>query len=138
MGAYTHRLTLIANHDTADLSNLPQLLGLPVEGSWKVGDLSVLPNGRVIGGHRKHSHCSMRIEPQESLPASLAFAVQHLEPRKDVLQRFSEEGARIHLFVGWFSADLNSSDRFEWSLLRDIAALKLSLDFDFYGPETLE
>jgi hypothetical protein len=134
MGSYTHRLSLGADHETADLAALPEALDLPAKHLWRAGDVRVAPPGRVQGGNHKRSYCSIEFEPGADLPESLAVAVARLKPHKEFLARLSADGVKFRFFVGWFS-ESNSGERHEWALLRDIADLRISLDFDVYGPD---
>ena len=113
---------------------LPETLGLPAQSIWKAGDIRVAPNGRVLGGNHKRSYCSIELKPKVDLPESLAAALTYLRPHKDFLVRLSMDGVKFRFFIGWFS-EFNSGERFEWTLLRDIADLNISLDFDVYGPD---
>ncbi len=134
MGNYTHRLSFCAEHPSADLAILPQTLGLAAKRLWKAGEARVAPNGRIQGGIHKHSYCLIEFEPVASLPESLAGAITRLKPHKSFLIQLTENGVKFRFFIGWFS-EFNSGDRLEWALLRDIADLQISLDFDFYGPD---
>src|SRR5262249_42563363 len=134
MGSYTHRLSLCADHETADLAILPETLGLTANRLWKVGEARVAPNGRVQSGKNRYSFCSIEFEPRASLPESLALAMKRLKPQKSFLTQLAENGVKFRFFIGWFS-EFNSGDHLEWDLLRDIADLQISLDFDFYGPD---
>jgi hypothetical protein len=134
MGSYTHRLSFSACHDSADLSVLPEVIGLPAARCWKAGDLRVSPRGAATGGHFTYSSCGIEFAAAESLPASLVAAVARLKPHKDFLLQLANKGVQFRFFIGWFS-DFNSGERLEWSLLRDIADLQISLDFDVYGPD---
>jgi hypothetical protein len=134
VGDYRHRLSLSADHNSLDLSEIPLQLGMPANRLWNVGEIRVAPNGRVQGGTHRYSFCSIDFESSpEGLPRSLEMAVSQLQPHKDFLRRLHDTGVNFRFFIGWFS-DFNSADRFEWKLLRDIADLRIALDFDFYGP----
>ncbi len=136
MGDYTHKLTLQAFHDDADLSDLPIALGLVADKLARVGEMRITPSGRVTGVRHRVSSCSFTFEAQvdESLPAHIAAVVARLKERRDACMTWSEAGVRFQFFIGWFS-DSNSRDVFDWTLLADLAALRISLDIDFYGPD---
>jgi hypothetical protein len=138
LGEYRHRISFCADHDTADLSSLPAQLGMSANRLWKVGESRVAPNGRAQVGDYQYSYCSIEFESSsQGLPKSLKLAVEKLRTHKAFLEELSASGVKLRFFIGWFS-DFNSADRFEWELLRDIADLKISLDFDFYGPDETE
>jgi hypothetical protein len=139
MGDYTHRLSLAAYHNDADLSALPAEIGLVADKVARVGDMRIAPNGRVTGGRYRFSTCGFKFEPKdgESLPTHLAAVMAQLKPYRAAFERWSGAGVRFEFFVGWFS-DFNSRDIFDWTLLADIAALRISLDIDFYGPDAPE
>ena len=135
MSGYTHKLSFSADHPSADLSELPVKLGMSPKRLWKVGEPRVAPNGRVIGGNHRSSYCSIEFESSpEGLPTSLRMSVEKLSQHKQLLDEFSKVGVNFRFFIGWFS-EFNSEDRLDWQLLSSIAALKISLDFDFYGPQ---
>jgi hypothetical protein len=135
VGTYRHRLSFGAEHDSADLGKLPAQLGMPARFLWRRGEPRIAPNGRVIGGDRRNSHCSFDLGEGGDLPRSLREALARPVPHKMVLEELSASGVALRFFIGWFSDDLNSGVRLDWELLRDTAALKIALDFDFYGPE---
>ena len=136
MGDYTHRLTLQAFHDDADLSALPATLGLEPDKLARAGDTRIAPNGRVIDAKYRFSTCTFPFESGsgESLPAHLAAVIAQLKPHGAAFDTWSDAGIRFQFFIGWFS-DFNSRDVFDWALLADLAALRISLDIDFYGPD---
>jgi hypothetical protein len=139
LGEYTYNLTLCIKHPDADLTDVPVRLGLPARRLWKKGDPRTAPNGRVQGGIYKNSLCAIQLgqRHERSLPAGLKFALGTLLPCKEYLAELVANGAELQFFIGWFS-DANSGDTLDWEILRDMAALKISLDLDFYGPDPVE
>jgi hypothetical protein len=134
VGEYRHTLSLWAKHDTADLSGIPTELGLPAKRIWKAGDKRTTPTGRELEGVRRSSYCTIQFEIADDLPKSLSSALDLLKQHKAFLINLSDAGVQLHFFVGWFS-DANSRDVLEWPLLRDLADLRIGLDFDVYGPD---
>jgi len=88
-----------------------------------------------MGGNRRNSCCSFDMGEGDDLPLSLREALAHLTPHRVLLEELSISGAKLRFFVGWFSEGLNSRELLGWELLRDIAALRIALDLDFYGPD---
>lgn len=135
MGAYRHRLSFSAEHERADLGMLPAQLDMTARVLWRAGEPRIAPSGRVIGGNRPNSYCSFDIGEGDDLPRSLREALKLLMPHRAMLEGLSASGVTFGFFIGWFSGSLNSGERLDWDLLRDISDLKIALDFDFYGPE---
>jgi hypothetical protein len=137
MGEYTYRLSFSADHDSMDLSILPQTLGVVADRLWKLGDTRKAPNGRVQGGNYKYSYCSIDMPAASAdveLTALMSKLLGNLELHREFLNRLAADGVKFKFFVGWFS-DFNSRDVFDWRLLGRMADLKISLDIDFYGPD---
>lgn len=139
MGEYTYRLSLWIEHPEMDLAEVPVRLGLPATRLWKKGSARSTPKGRPIEGVYPRSFCGIELvdHEQADLPAGVRAALDLLTPHKTFLSELADKGAQIRLFVGWFS-ESNSRDILDWELLRDLAALKVSLDLDFYGPDPVE
>ena len=139
MGDYTYRLTLAIEHPDSDLSAIPGQLGLPAKQTGKKGDPRIAPNGRVTGSVYRHSSCSIQFgaDHERDLPRGLKSALATLLPHKTYLADWSEKGATLGLFIGWFS-DFNSRDAIDWKILKDLAELQISLDIDFYGPDEVQ
>lgn len=137
MGSYSHKLTLQCGHDSADLSHLPALFGLKPGRQWRAGDPRMAPDGRALG-HYRTSYCTFPFDPPPglSLPEHVAAVVERLKLHQDAMRVLSDNGTSFSFFIGWFS-DFNSRDVFEWALLEDLAALRISLDLDIYGPDKL-
>ena len=136
LGEYTYRLSLCIRHADADLSAIPEKLGLPPDSIWKKGDLSIAPNGRVIGGVRPSSACSIQFgkDYENGLPGGLKAALAILKPHQEFICGLAATGVELSFFIGWFS-DFNSRDVLDWATLRDLADLHISLDLDFYAPD---
>ena len=103
---------------------------------WRKGDLCVPPNGRVIGGFRPRSVCTIQFgkDYEKELPDGLRAALAILKPHREFIRELASTGAELSFFIGWFS-DFNSRDVLDWMTLRDLADLHISLDFDVYGPD---
>ena len=139
LGEYTYNLSLWIEHPDADLSDVPHKLGLPAHRIWKKGDVRTAPNGRVQGGTYKNSYCNIQFGERHSkdLSVGLRSALAILQPHKEYLEKLSVNGVELRLFVGWYS-EFNSRDILDWKILHDMAALKISLDLDFYGPDPIK
>ena len=139
MGDYTYNLTLWIEHPDADLSDVSVKLGLQARRLWKKGDVRIAPNGRVQGGVYRNSYCGIPIgeRHQKDLPSGLKSTLDFLKPHAEYLDELWQKGVKVQFFVGWYS-DPNSRDILEWEILRDMAALHISLDLDFYGPDPVE
>jgi hypothetical protein len=134
MGEYRHKLSFGASHRSADLSRLPELLGMPSSVLWRVGEPCKTPKGKALDRIADTSYCSIRFEMLDGLPQSLEAAVAALTPHKSYLDGLSDSGGSFRFFIGWFSESWNTGERLNWTLLRDIADLRIALDFDVYGP----
>jgi hypothetical protein len=136
VGDYTCKLTLWIEHPDADLSDIPNRLGLKAERLWKKGDPRITPSGRARGGYYRSSYCNIPFAADRDggLPADLLAAIAILKPHQAYLAGLTAAGIKLRFFVGWFS-ELNSRDVLDWTLLKEIAALHISLDLDFYGPD---
>jgi hypothetical protein len=142
LGDYTYRLSLWVEHPDADLSDVPEKLGLTAHRLWKKGDRR-MPKGRDTGGipsgvHR-NSYCNIRFNEvaETELPDGIKAALDLLRPHKDFLMELTDAGVQLSFFVGWYS-EFNSRDVLDWAILRDMADLRISLDLDFYGPDPTE
>lgn len=140
MSDYTYNLSLWVEHPTADLSGVPTELGLPASRLWMKGDRITTPTGRVMDGSYKKSYCSIQFgeRHQRDLLTGLRSALAVLLPHQSYFEKLSVDGIQVRFFVGWFSDKLNSREILDWEVLRDLAKLKISLDFDFYGPDESE
>jgi len=120
-----------------DLSILPERLDMTASRLWKTGEPCTTPKGRLLVGNRKSSYCCIKFadNTEATLSETLTAALRILDPHAAFLNELAEKGACLHFSIGWFSDDLNSGERLEWSLLLALANLKISLNFDFYGPQ---
>jgi hypothetical protein len=134
MGGYTHRLSFLARHSSADLSILPTTLGVTAHSLWKAGDLRLTPKGGVSEVAHKNSYCSIKFDGLADLPQSIVAALEGLKRHEALLRSLAENGVKFAFFIGWFS-EWNSHDVFSWQLLNQLADLRISLEFDFYGPK---
>jgi hypothetical protein len=140
MGDYTFSLSLWFEHSEADLSEVPQKLGIQASRMWKKGDRITTPTDRVMDGTYKKSYCSIQLgqRRQEDLSAGLRSALVVLLPHRAYFEKLSADGIQVRFFIGWFSDKLNSREIVDWEILRDMAQLHISLDLDFYGPDKAE
>ncbi len=108
---------------------------MSVHNLQKAGELCRTPKGRQPNTiARESSSCGIEFDTLGDLPKSLEAAVVSLLPHKPYLNSLSDTGATFRFFIGWFSESWNTGERLNWNLLRDIADLRISLDFDVYGP----
>lgn len=107
---------------------------MSVHNLQKVGELRKTPKGRQLDTIARESSCGIEFETLGDLPTSLEAAVAGLLPHKSYLNGLSDSGASFRFFIGWFSESWNTGERLNWNLLRDVADLRISLDFDVYGP----
>ena len=136
MFEYRCTLSLRAEHPSADLSELPKLLGMPAMVLWQAGEKRRQPNGVALEGVHRKSYCSIPIEePAASLSELLRTVLPDLRKKRDVFKTFTERGTSFSLFVGWFSDGSNSRDIIEWPILAELADMKFALDLDFYGSQ---
>jgi len=136
MGTYRHKLSFCVDHESLDLSVIPEQLDMPASRLWNAGNPRTTPDGTLLGGNHRDSFCSINFEASSeiSLPDSLKAALVQLIPHREFLEHLTGSGAKLRFFIGWVS-DFNSRDCLDWNLLAQIAGLKISLDFDFYGPD---
>ena len=138
MGEYTYSLSFFIEHSDADLSGVSDTLGLKAARLWRKGEARTTPKGGALNGTYKKSSWSAELgSHQKDLPTGLKSALATLQPHQEYLAKLVADGAKLRFFVGWFSG-FNSRDVLDWQLLQDIAALKISLDLDIYGPDPVE
>lgn len=54
-------ISLTFRHPSADLSEIPEMLGMKASRIWRVGDPVGTLSGRILEGVRAESYCSFRI-----------------------------------------------------------------------------
>jgi hypothetical protein len=135
MFEYRCKLSLWVSHPNADLSDFPKRLGLRADRAHKAGDPRKTPAGALLKGVYRDSRCGITLQNEsvDSLPDLLRKVLPELQRHKSVFDEYASQGALFSLFVGWFSETINSRDILDWQILADLAALKISLDLDFYG-----
>jgi hypothetical protein len=128
MGDYTYKLSLWVKHPDADLSGVPSRLGLPASRLWKKGDARTTTNGPQARGIHRSSYCCIEFDQiaESDLTTGLKAALTALKHHKEYLIFLSESGAKLSIFIGWFS-DRNSRDVLDWQILNDMAELRISL-----------
>jgi hypothetical protein len=126
-------LFLMVKHPTADLSDLPQALGLRAARIWKVGEPRVTPKGKSLDGLYRDSYCGLYLDHSGSatLPEAIASAIDQLRPNCGVIDTLIAGGGRFLLNVYWHSA-FNTGEEFDASLLRALADMNISLGVDIY------
>ena len=116
---------------------MSEALGLTPVSHWIAGESRVTPTGRPLEGVRRDSYWYSRLSGGQSsktqtLSRALGQVVEELEPKRQVLLDFVDDGGEAELFIGWFFDEGNSGDVFPHQLLRQLADLCLDVAFDVY------
>ena len=140
MDKYVFTLTLWVSHPDADLSAVPAKLGLAYKYLWNKGAPRKTRKGRALPGFYEHSRCAFELDVSQetSLPTGLRTAIGILNTHRTYLAELSGGGVKISLFAGIYADEQNARDILGWEILRDLAELRISLDFDFYGLDQAE
>jgi hypothetical protein len=133
MASFRYELSLRMEHPDADLSAVCGKLDLVPARAWRAGEPRITPAGNPLAGTYERSYCTIDIKHgANELPCeALRGLVKRLMSKKELLEELSGTGGNFNVFIGWYSNG-NSGERFDWSVLRDLADLKLSLDLDIY------
>lgn len=123
----------MVKHPSADLSGLPEMLGLRAARIWRVGEPRVTPKGNPLDGLYQHSYCGLYIEhhPGVTLPKTLLSVADHLRPNADKIRTLCTSGGRFLLNVYWHSA-FNTGEEFDPPVLVALANMNLALGIDVY------
>jgi len=130
------KISLRLRHPSMDPREMSKAIGMDAKFQWRAGDRRMTPAGTLLEGHREHSYCCLNFpeDQQKSLSHVLGKHVSSLRKFKQFLDEFHASGGSAEFFIGWF-VDRNSGDILDWSLLRELADLHISLSFDIYGGE---
>jgi hypothetical protein len=129
-------ISLRLRHPSMDPRDMSAAIGAEPHRQWKAGDRRVHPSGTLLEGHRDATYWCLGFpdEKESSLADALERHVARLRNCKQFLDDFHASGGSAEFFIGWF-VERNSGDVLEWSLLRELADLHISLSFDVYGSE---
>jgi hypothetical protein len=133
---------LQVTHPDADLSGVPARLGLPVNYSCNKGDLMPVVNGSpyVATG----SCCNMPVSTvsAQTLSEALSCLLDVLRPHREYLIGLADRGAKLLLFAGaGIEPATDPDDEYlhafvEWSVLKGLADLHVSLDLTVTSPKS--
>ncbi|MBB4395465.1 DUF4279 domain-containing protein [Bradyrhizobium sp. ERR14] len=139
MNRYRAQVSLWLKHPTRDLLPVCKTLGLEPETIWKRGDERRTPKGRLLGGKRDSSYCSIDLGPtsRKTVARQIEAALERLQPHRAVLRRLSSTGGKVIFCVGWFF-DEDSGETFSSDLLQAMALLHIALDLHIYLPDAVE
>ena len=131
------KLSLHIKHPTRDLSTVCNAFGLRPAHLWKVGDERRTPKGKMIGGLRTESYCSVHFGPttREPLSKQMEAALTLLKPHRRMLRRLSSTGGSISFFVGWF-CNRDTGESFDFQIFEEMANLRIALDLNIYVPDS--
>ncbi|HTQ14759.1 MAG TPA: hypothetical protein VMH86_12870 [Rhizomicrobium sp.] len=131
-------LLLMVKHPDADLSDLPGALGLEAARIWKAGTPRMTPAGIPLTGVYHCSYCGLSIAhaPDSTLMEAIEDVLEHLRPRRAVVDRLSNTGGRFDLVVYWYSPG-NTGEEFPPYLLGALADLNIALGIDVFGDKPL-
>jgi hypothetical protein len=130
----TCTLSLRVSNPDADLERFCRSLGLTPERAWRTGERRATPSGRVLPGVYPHSYCAVDFGAASptALPQKIEKTVAKLKRKRRSVAEITQTGGNVSLYVGWFS-DGNTGQMFGWQLLQQLAELRISVEFDFYG-----
>jgi Domain of unknown function (DUF4279) len=136
MGPQRTALSLHIRHPTRELSCVCAALGFAPKHIWKKGDERQTPKGRMLGGFRDSSYCSIDLGPtsREPLSTKIEAALTLLKPHRAILRELSSSGGLVSFFVRWF-CDEDTGERFNWQTLEGMTDLRIALDLNIYTPE---
>jgi hypothetical protein len=110
-------------------------MGLAVGRSWLAGAARETPTGSPLPGVYRESYAygDLQQHSSDALSDQLDQALGFIEGQAQILDAFLDRAGRAELFIGWHF-ERNSGDVLDWTLLRRIADLRLSLILDIYPP----
>lgn len=143
MYPYEFTVSFRVSHPSQDLSPIYAMLGA-IPGFapgriWKAGEERKTPKGEKLKGCYPNSYCYLNIQSKtqsvdESLSSAVEGAMDQIWPYKSALQEVVKTGGELSFFIGWFIGS-NSGDTFDYQLLRQLAAMNISLEFDIYSEK---
>ena len=136
MHGYRFSAALRIWHPSADPDEIERRLALKATHKTRAGVGRSTPQGDPLEGEYSTTYCCFDLECNESegLTSVLQRTNEHLRAHGKFLIELSDSGGRLEYFVGLFF-ERNAGENLNWSLLADMAALRLSLDIDFYPPK---
>ncbi|HTZ79045.1 MAG TPA: hypothetical protein VMC10_14105 [Stellaceae bacterium] len=93
------------------------------------------PKGNVLEGVYDSSFCTIRLDPSDpgaDLAGHIATILIRLQPHRETLRTFVDDGGELSFFIGWF-VDGNVGATLGVELLKALADLRISLELDVYG-----
>jgi hypothetical protein len=133
MNIFRFSYSLRLFHPTVDPQDISDALNLEPEHTRKAKAKSDSDN---IERRNQSLWCSKREAGEDGeLLVSLSGFLDRLEKKQTFLRSFYESGGSGEFFIGWFTSPRSGGETFGWELLSRIAALKLNVTFDVYGPD---
>lgn len=133
MNPYRHKVSLRVRHPYIEPERICEELGLSPSQMWCAGKARRSPTGAALGGIYDETYCSFKLvnEDEERLPEFLFKVSRKLKSNAEFLSEIVSTGGEVEYFIGWFISG-NSGDIFDYTLLQQLADLKITLLFDIY------
>lgn len=130
-----YNIILRIRHPGLDPAEITAALGWEPDLSWRAGDKSVTPNGRVLASVRSDGVWSRTIRVREKghIAEQLDQILDHLLAQKKLFRRLDQMRARSALYLQ-LPGDTNNGDTIGWQVLRKFAELRLAFEVETF-PE---
>lgn len=124
-------LSLRVQQPQDDLEFLKDVLGVEPFRCWKQGDQKSTPQGKLLEGVYDISYCCLRFGycEQERLCEHIEVFLDQVELHKTSLLSIVNSGGSLELGL-FFMESCKLVDVIEWSILKRLSNLQISLGFD--------
>lgn len=124
-------ISMRLSHPFADAGRLCRNLGFEPKREWLAGQPKQTPKGMVLEGVYSSSYCAceLPLDQATDLEEGLQLAIEVLKPRTDVLNRFTQDGGRISIFVS-LEKGVFGGAQLTPHILAQLAALHVFLEID--------
>lgn len=129
MGAsFEYAVSLRITHPEGDPVAICTTLGLTPHVYWTAGDDRKTPQGRLLGGVRSESYCTIRMGSgtDGGVVTCLRSALEMLRPHRDFLLQLKQEGGALMAYIFWH-CDGDTGAVFDAQLLCEMADLGVDL-----------
>lgn len=133
MTAYKVEISLRVHHPNDDLASLVTAIGTPPSQIWKKGDPRRTPKGKLLGGTRDESYCSipLKVRRKSSLADALRESLQTVKGAKKHLRKIVASGGRVVIALGWFCKG-DAGSNLPSDLLTELGQSSIDLDVYLY------
>lgn len=132
---HSYNVMFQVTHRDADLSGVGAQLGLRVNYSSNKGDLiETIPPSYGVS---QCSGCNLLIDVQNAdrLADVLKVVIETLKRHAGYLNGLADSGAKLVLFVGVGVVQTYICELLDWSLLKELSDLRVSVELTVCGPD---